>query len=746
VSSLRRVLVALAVACICGLGAAPAGAQPLRPDSLEVKEIRFVGAHTFPDALLRAAIETSASGCSSPVLFAVCWLGVGRDRRYVDDAVLRQDSVRLTLFYWQRGYREAIVDPDTLFEGGRAVVVFNIDEGEPVRLVSFEIVGAEEVLPPNALRNLPLRLGEPFSLIDVEATRDTLINRLVNRGYARAEVLRSADIRTDSVREASVLFEVYPGTLARFGEIEVRGAEKVSPSVIRRMLTIAPGDLYRRSELLRSQRNLFGLDILRHAQISAVLDHEPDSIVPVIVQVNEGDTHRVRVGAGISTAECANAEARWTSRNFFGGARRLEVRGNVSNVLAEQLGAFPCWHTGEGTYSRIAGSLAVDFVQPWFFSPLNTFNAGIFVERRSLPEVFVRTALGGYVSISRRLDSRSTLTFAYRPELTRLNAAQDLFFCVSLVACADRDIQILREPHWLAPLALSFARDESNALFAPTHGYILRLDVEYAAGITGSDFAYSRLAAEWSGYWEIADDVVLAGRLRPAWARSTAEPGAGLGLHPQRRFFSGGPSSVRGYAQNRLGPKVVTVDASRFLALPDSLGGAGCTAAEINDGSCDAGRLDQSRFPNAFEPRPTGGAAVLEGSAELRFPLIGDRLRGAAFVDFGQAWSRVEDFGSGGLVWTPGFGVRYFTPIGPIRVDLGFNPGRTESVRVITTDVCEQTEDGCVPIGPDGPTDPSRLRNTSRLRLLDRAIQWDPNPRDEFLRRFQLHLSIGQAF
>src|SRR5690606_9860026 len=294
----------------------------------------------------RAAIQTRATGCSSPVLLPICLLGGARDRRYVDDVILRQDEVRLATFYFLRGYREATVEADTVFEGGRAVVVFNIDEGLPVRLVSLEVAGAEEVLPPNALRNLPLRPGQPFSLIDDEATRDTLINRLVNRGYPRAEVLRSADILTDSIREAAVLYEVYPGAPARFGEIEVRGAEEVSPAVVRRMLTFEPGDLYRRNELLRSQRNLFGLDILRHAQITAALDHEPDSIVPVVVQVNEGDAHRVRVGAGVSTADCANAEARWTSRNFFGGARRLEVRGNVVNVFGEELGAFPCLDTG----------------------------------------------------------------------------------------------------------------------------------------------------------------------------------------------------------------------------------------------------------------------------------------------------------------------------------------------------------------------------------------------------------------
>jgi len=743
-----RALLALAAAAAAGvLLPGAAAAQQARPGDLELEEIHFVGAHTFPPALLRAAIQSSPSRCSNPLLGPLCWLGLARDRRYVDDRTVHADVVRLAAFYFQRGYREATIEADTLIENGRATLIFRISEGAPVRVVSVEIVGAEEVLPPNVLRGLPLREGQAFSLLDYEATRDTLLNRLVNRGYARAEVLASADIRLDTIREASVVYEIYPGTLARFGEIEVRGAEKVSPAVVRRMLTFAPGDLYRQNELLRSQRNLFGLDIFRHARIDADLNAEPDSIVPVVVQVNEGDVHRVRIGAGVSTAECANAEARWTNRNFLGGARRLEVRGNVANVLAEQLnGAFPCLHTGGGTYGKTTGAFAVDFVQPWFFSPLNTFNAGLFVERRSLPEVFVRTAQGGYLSIGRRLGSRSTLTLAYRPELTKLNAAQDLFFCVSLVACADRDIQVLRERHWLAPIALSYTRDESNALFAPTHGYILRVDLEYAARITGSDFAYSRVAAEWSGYWEIADDVILAGRLRPALARATDEPGAGLGLHPQRRFFSGGPASVRGFAQNRLGPKVVSVNATRYLLLPESEGGAGCSPREVNEGTCDAGKIDQARLPGAFEPRPTGGAALLEGSAELRFPLIGERLRGAAFVDFGQVWSRADDFGKGGLVWTPGFGIRYFTPIGPIRVDIGYNPGKPESIGVITTEVCERTPTGCVPVTGDGPVDPTRLENTNRLRPLERTVLWDPNPRGEFLRRFQLHFSIGQAF
>ena len=317
-----------------------------------------------------------------------------------------------------------------------------------------------------------------------------------------------------------------------------------------------------------------------------------------------------------------------------------------------------------------------------------------------MPDVFVRTARGAYLSFTRAFGPRSSATLAYRPELTHLGAAQDLFFCVSLTLCAESDIQVLREPHWLAPVTLAFASDRTNSLFAPTRGGIIRFEAEQAARITGSDFAYRRLAAELSGYWEPAPGLVLAGRLRPGWARATGEPGqGGLGLHPQRRFYAGGSNSVRGFAQNRLGPKVLTVDAARWLLAPPPHG-AGCTPGQVNDGSCDAGTLPAG----AFDVRPAGGAVRIEGNAELRFPLVSDRLRGAAFLDFGQVWSEEGDVDLGELAWTPGVGIRYFTLVGPIRVDVAYNPQGPERLPVITTEVCAPREDGsCGPPAPDAP-------------------------------------------
>lgn len=720
---LRAYTLGLLIALVAGLFLTPADTRAqvrLPRDSIEVGRLRFEGVQTVPEELVRASIVTSGPRCRNPVLFLACWAGLGLERTYLDENVLRADVLRLRVFYYQRGYRNAAVNVDYTVEGGRADVAFTIEEGVPVRVASIEIEGGRELVPGDVAERLPLRRGNPLDLVSLEASRDTLLAILKNRGYAHAEVLSSYLIpRSDSLR-AQVKFEVHPGALARFGEITVTGADRVSPSVVRKMLTFEEGDLYRQDELLRSQRNLFGLEIFRHVEVRADLAAEADSVVPVRVQLNEGNVHRVRAGVGMSTAECGNAEGRWVSRNFFGGARRLEVTGRVSNVLAERLGQFPCFDTGTGVYSELNGSIAADFAQPWFFSPLNTFGAGTFIERRSVPDVFVRTALGGYLSLSRALGPRKSVTVSYRPELTRLDAEGDLFFCINFVSCAVRDIPVLRERHWLAPFAATFTRDRTNAIFSPTHGDIIRIDAEFASDETGSDFSYARIAAEMSVYREVARGVVLAARVNPGWARSTGEPGAGkgLGLHPQKRFFSGGPNSVRGFPQYRLGPQVLQVD-SRDLIAPVEQGGAGCTAESIADGSCDARGLD----PGRFTVRPVGGAALFEGNLELRFPLYGDKLRGALFLDVGQVWPEADEVRLGDLAWSPGFGVRYATPIGPIRVDVGYNGRGGEPLPVITNDV----------------------EDRSRLRPLDTPVVWEPNA-GGFLNRLQLHLSIGQAF
>ncbi|HSJ29788.1 MAG TPA: BamA/TamA family outer membrane protein [Longimicrobiales bacterium] len=715
--------------------ATTASAQNVR-DTVEVLSVEIRGAERVPAALVRSVVATQATGCISAALQPVCWLGGSLDRHYLDGRMLTADLLRLRLFYHQRGFREARVELDTTRTGRGIHILFRITEGEPVIVRSVQVEGAGEI-GAGLTNNLPLRAGQPLSMLAFEATRDTLIARLANRGYAAADVLANYEIPATDARSSEVAYQLMPGPLTRFGEITITGTERVSPSVVQRMLTFRQGDLYSRQALLRSQRNLFSLAVFRHAEIITAEPSLADPVLPVRVQVNEGDLHRVRVGVGLSTADFLNAEGRWVSRNFLGRARRLEVRGRISNIVAEPLRPLPGFEGCSGIYCDAAGSIAVDFSQPWFFDLQNTFGAGLFLERFTLPGVYVRTSRGGYLSFSRAFGGGGVASIGYRPELTQLESDGDLIFCVNFTVCEEREIDVLRSAHWLAPLALSASIDRSNSLFSPTGGYILRVDGEYAARETGSEFDYVRLLGEVSAYHDPFRGVVIATRLRPGWARAVGAPGSGLGLHPQKRFFGGGPNSVRGFAQYRLGPKLLAIDDGRVLA--DTAGfRPGCTPQDINAGECDVSELAR-RAPGEFEVRPVGGAVMLEGNVEARFPIWSDRLRGAAFLDVGQVWRSVDEVDLRALAWTPGVGIRYLSPIGPIRIDVGYNPAGAERLAVVTTEICHQTaDDVCEDIQP-GVTYPiDELGNRRKLRALP-SVMWQPE-------RFQFHFSIGQAF
>ncbi|HSJ14562.1 MAG TPA: BamA/TamA family outer membrane protein [Longimicrobiales bacterium] len=719
------------------LGPAPAAGQR-GSDSVEVRRIEFEGNDSFDDALLRTAILASATRCVSSALLPVCWLGGALDRKYYDPRIFAADSFRVRLFYYQRGFREAQIALDTVRSGAGVTVQFRIAEGRPVVVQSVHFEGAE-AMPASLLRNLSLRPGEPLSEPAFQATRDTLRARLQDRGFYHADVLANYDILRAAPYDARVEYQLLPGPATRFGAIEVRGANRVDSALVRRMLAFRTGDPYSRRALLQSQRNLFGLEIFRHAEITT-LPAVADTVVPVRVQVNEGDLHRVRFGMGVSTAEFLNAEGRWTSRNFMGGLRRLEVRGRVTNLVSEPLGSVrPPFERCADIYCDLSGSLNVDFAQPRFLATGNTFGAGTFLERVTVPQVYVRTSGGAYTSLSRTLGPGTVVAVAYRPELTRLESAEEVF-CVNFTACEAEEISVLRRRNRLAPLALSLARERANSLFAPTRGYALRIEGEVASVVSGSEFSYFRLLGEAVRYGEPFRGVVLATRLRPGWARALGAPGENLGLHPQKRFFAGGPNSVRGYAQYRLGPKLLTVDAARVLTRPDSLGGAPCTPQAINGGTCDLSGI-AADYPGELDERPVGGSVLIEGNVEVRVPLLLERLRGALFLDFGQVWRTPGEVRLREIAWSPGIGVRYFSPIGPIRIDLGYNAQGAERLSVLTTEVCDASQDPCGPIEPGQSY--NTLANRTTLRLQPQVL-WDPF--DSFTDRLQIHFSIGQAF
>ena len=606
------------------------------------------------------------------------------------------------------------------------------------------------------LEDLPLELGDRRSRYALNGTRGALERRLQNRGYAYAEVLIRTMQPADDPYRSAVTFNVEPGPLSEYGEIDVAGRQNLSESTILRTAQIQSGRLFRRDQLLESQTRLFGLDIVSSARVEPFgipiaewelrrrdLSAAPDSVIPVTLRVQEGDEYRLRYGAGWSTAECFEFESRGTARNVIGCGRLLALPRPVATARGAARPDVLFALSGSGSFAKLNWLAALDFAQPWIFSTRNSFAASVFSERQSLPDVFVRRAIGLDLALTRAIGPQTPLTLSYRPELSRLDAA-DVLFCTGFLVCTPEDIEILEGSNRLAPLGINFSRLLANNPLNPTRGYNLVVDVEHAASWTGSNFRYDRVVAE--GTWYSSNGAgVLAARLRGGWVGAgpfSELVGAGAGIdvvHPQKRFYAGGANSVRGFAQSRLGPRVLQVDAEELLEQRSTW--SACTPEQVIDLSCDARGLEAGRLLS----RPTGGTRVLEANLELRFRL-GSSLQGVAFVDAGQLWGSTRSVDLGELGVTPGTGVRFLSPIGPLRVDIAYRFRGGQALSVVTSQLRPFVD------GKDDPEDRIRVGlelipfvESNELAVLGPTVLFGESSALSW-RRFQIHISIGQAF
>ena len=716
--------------------------------SVEVMSIEFQGNEAFPDDSLSRTIVNRETRCRSFGLGGLCPLGVLHED--LNDRELSRDVMRLTNFYNVRGYREARVDTVIARPSEDAVeLTFRIEEGSPVRVARLTVEGADAFEDFDPTAELPIQVGGLLNGIDLAATRDTMIQRFRNRGYPRADVSRSWSLPAQSPYQADVTFEVERGPHSVFGPITLVGNEKLDDSVIRRLLRFEEGEEYSEVRTLEAQRNLFSVEIIQRASIVEAVDPAgllPDSVVALQVRITESDVHRMRVGGGWSTSDCMNAEARWTSRNFYGGARRLQIRARGSNWLAEELQDGVCGQAAVDEFGGANWLFSAEFTQPLLRQSL-TFGSNVFFERQSLQDVFVRRSVGVDFSLSQTLGAYTSFTFAYRPELTEL-AAAEVFFCTSFLVCTPEDVSALQERNWLAPISVSMVRTVTNSLLNPTSGYQVVLNFEHSSAVTGSEFQYDRILSQATAYVETLPGQVLAARVQWGWVGAGSfalfSGGADI-IHPQKRFFSGGANSVRGFGQNQLGPRVLTVDPSSLLIPAEPTQTAICAPAEIIALTCDADLVRSREFGT---PRPTGGSMVLEGGIEYRMA-TGRRLETAVFADFGRIWMETQSGALSRLEITPGVGIRYLSPVGPIRVDLGYQFRGAERLQVITTQIR--------PFGP-GDDPKNRIRRTvgdqeevieyvraRELALLDPRVSYGPSGGFSF-DRLQLHIGTGQAF
>jgi len=732
-------LVVLVALCVPRLAAAqvpddstPKERRIARPT---ITEVTFTGLHAFEKGTLLAGIATTASHCKSALLTPFCWVTKSPlfyQKTYLDRIELARDLLRIKIFYWEHGYHETGVDSAVSPEGAPAVrVTFRVREGPPIIMTAIAFEPDSLFLPRQRARLLRVHVGAPLDLLAIDSSRTRILDALWRRGYADA-VVDTSTVVDPVARTAAVTFTADPKKKAIVGGIHVRGNTHIDSTTIRHGLELQPGHPLFRNDVTDGQRALYKSNLFTRASITFAPDSTgSDSVKQVLVVVQEAPHHSFQVSGGFNQINFVQLGARYLDYNWLGDARQLDINGSLGNILANQLdNVFPFYdvtalaHKGDslntGKYLQLTWEASVKVTQPWFGDPLNSVSVGVFDHRRSFPGIYVDNGYGAQGSFTRELAEHLVASLTYRYELTQVSASQ-VYFCVNYGACDLPTISLLQERRSLSPLALSVTWDQSTGGLSPVNGYVVRAELQHASQFTLSDYRYNRAYGWGSYYYHLGHRSVLAFHAEAGWVgaiRSGIDTGA---LHPRTRFYAGGAQSVRGFGENQLGPEVLTVAPSALQAI--------CGTA-INPATCNPNTsfFDPSQkkdiiIPNsAFTPRPLGGTTLLEGSVEYRYPIVGN-LGGAAFVDAGFLGQNTFNFAtSGEAAATPGMGLRYYTVVGPIRLDLGFNPWSSRSLPVVTQ------------IG------------TGRTASIVELAKVRPYTPPGLLSVFVLHLSIGQAF
>lgn len=498
----------------------------------------------------------------------------------------------LRRFYYREGYFEVEV---ALEEPEEGVAVLALREGLPSRVrsvrVAPEAVGGTPELGADAVRaGLPLREGAPFRAEDYEASTRAVLRAYKERGFPFAAVTPSAQVDLGS-RQVDISFAVTPGERLSFGPTRFEGVVQAEEEVLRRALAWKEGKLYQQSLVDKTVERLVALGLFNAVAVEP--GKAGQGTVPMAVRLVEGPYRMVRGGVGYSSEDGPGIILGWETLHFWGRTMTLGFNGTTSTRKDE---------------------LALYFRRPYIWDSKSRFLVDARGGRQretSFDYEYLDSQVGVDQDFGRGFKAG---LFARLEQVLQITPDRDL---------EDALEEGVTEVDTIASAVLGITYDRSDSMVDPTRGYRATVNVE-PCFVLDTRATFTRTLLEGRYYLPAGEGRLAAFRLRI---------GDLYGERPEavpltKRYYAGGPFSVRGYRQGGLGPLSET------------------------------GAL-------------LGGNALVEASAELRFDLP-KHLKGVLFVDAGNAFMELGDARSGPYYAGAGLGVRYMTLAGPLGLDIAF--------------------------------------------------------------------------
>lgn len=609
-------------------------------EQVSVRRITFIGNEHISTEELRSAMFTGNAG----------FFAFGSGGPFRQDAFERDIAVISALYYDQGFLAVSINTPRIMLTPDRSgiEVSITINEGPRFRIRQLRVYergkNGKEVEPIGGHRRLRMMVraepGDYFNraalLEDLQAIR-TLYR---DHGYANVDATPQTNVDPEA-REVDVIVPVERGPLVHFERIEVRGNSKTRDKVIRRELEVAEGELFHETNLERSRRRVTALGYFERVDVSTEQGSAADKM-NVYVEVTEKPTGTFQVGAGFSSLENFIATAQVQQANLFGNGQSLSLQAQVSGL--RQL-------------------VNVRFYEPYFLDSRFSSSIDLYDQLRVYTD-FSQSSLGGGLTFGYPLvEPELTASLTYTAELDEVSTqTRSTLLGTGARTSVFNQLPLanLFNDGFTSSIRPGLVYDTRDNRLFPTSGLYLQGSTELATSYLGSENEFLRHRGVARFYYPVGAGFVLKLNLEGGHVTSPSRDGVPIFA----RFFLGGIYDVRGFRYRTIGPRV---------------------------------SLTSSTDPNSSPIRNganIGGNLMYFQNLELEIPLVESvGVRGVVFTDAGNAWNLEDNYciTSGVAIRYPvvspcfdglsslarlrtswGFGIRWFSPLGPLRFEWGF--------------------------------------------------------------------------
>ncbi len=581
--------------------------------------IQFQGNRYFSNGLLRGSLGMQPAGLL--------------ERGYFSRRMLADDAARVQSLYISNGFLTARVQGEVIEgHGGKAdnlVVRFSIAEGPQTRVSALRIQGNTALDTEQLLGVSGATPNQPYSESSVTSDRNNILALYFNEGFPEARFEAEAAPAAEPDR-VNLLYKIVEGPQVRVRQVLLDGYEHTRREVVAREVLLAPEEPLRQGDVVESQRRLYNLGIFSRVQIAPQNPGGTERDKNLVVLVDEARRYTIAYGGGIEFQRLGGA-----GDDPVGGAFRASPRGLFEISKANFAGRA---HTisFKARASSLQGRALGSYAAPnfWGRSSLNLLLTALADKTRDV-RTFTSQRYEGSGQIEQRRSYATSFLYRYsfRRVLVEANSLQ----------IDPQQIPLFSQPTEISAFSFTWIRDRRDNPAEAARGDFNTVDVSLAGKPIGSSASFLRFYFQNSTFHRVGRRLIFARSARLGLQEPL--PDTALNEIPlPERFFAGGGNTLRGFGLNQAGP-----------------------------------RDPQTGFP-------VGGLAMIVLNHELRFPMrlprLGESVGGAVFYDAGNVFGRINRItfrwtapSPGDLNYfshTIGIGLRYGTPIGPVRLDLGY--------------------------------------------------------------------------